>query len=69
VERPHIPLDQWDRIESLLPGRRGEHGGLAKDKRFFINAIWSLAKFRNWLRRDLPDRFRKWDAVCDCFIR
>ena len=44
MRRHEIPQDQWDRIEGLLPGRPGGHGGVAKDNRGFINAIWSIAK-------------------------
>jgi hypothetical protein len=29
----------WDRIKDLLPGRPGEHGGVAKDNRLFIYAV------------------------------
>ncbi len=62
MRRHEIPQDQWDRIEGLLPGRPGGHGGVAKDNRGFINAIWYVAKTGiPW--RDLPDRFGKWDTV------
>jgi len=62
MHRHEIPLDQWLRIESLLPGRPGGHGGVAKDNRLFINAVWYVAKTGiPW--RDLPERFGKWDTV------
>ncbi len=62
MHRHEIPQDQWERIESLLPGRAGGHGGVAKDNRGFINAIWYVAKTGiPW--RDLPERFGKWDTV------
>jgi len=44
MHRHEIPLDQWLRIESLLPGRPGGHGGVAKDNRLFIHAVWYVAK-------------------------
>lgn len=62
MRRHEIPQDQWERIEGLLPGRPGNHGGVAKDNRGFINAIWYVAKTGiPW--RDLPERFGKWDTV------
>ena len=43
----------WDRIEHLLPGRPGQHGGVAADNRRFIDAVLWIAKTgAPW--RDLP---------------
>src|SRR5216684_240214 len=62
MRRHEIPEDQWERIEALLPGRPGGHGGVAKDNRKFINAVWFVSKTGiPW--RDLPARFGKWDTV------
>jgi transposase len=62
MRRHEISQDQWERIEGLLPGRPGGHGGVAKDNRNFINAIWYVAKTGiPW--RDLPERFGAWDTV------
>jgi transposase len=62
MRRHEIPDDKWLKIEGLLPGRRGGHGGVAKDNRNFINAVWYVAKTGiPW--RDLPERFGKWDTV------
>lgn len=62
MRRHEISEDQWERIETLLPGRPGGHGGVAKDNRGFINAVWYVAKTGiPW--RDLPERFGKWDTV------
>jgi transposase len=62
MHRHEIPEDKWLRIEGLLPGRRGGHGGVAKDNRNFVNAVWYVAKTGiPW--RDLPQRFGKWDTV------
>ena len=67
MRRHEIPQDQWDRIEALLPGRAGGPGGVARDNRLFINAIWYIAKTGNpW--RDLPERFGKWDTVFHRFM-
>jgi transposase len=62
MRRHEIPPDQWERIEPLLPGRPGGHGGVARNNRGFINAVWYVAKTGiPW--RDLPERFGKWDTV------
>jgi transposase len=62
MRRHEIPDEQWQRIEGLLPGRPGGHGGVARDNRGFINAVWFVAKTGiPW--RDLPERFGKWDTT------
>lgn len=62
MRRHEIPQDQWERIEELLPGRPGGHGGVAEDNRRFVNAVWYVAKTAiPW--RDLPERFGKWDTA------
>jgi transposase len=66
--RHEISDENWRRIEDLLPGRRGGHGGVAKNNRLFINAIYFLAKTGiPW--RDLPERFGKWNSVFQRFHR
>ncbi len=45
----------WDRIKDLLPGRPGQHGGVAQDNRRFIDAVlWVARTGAAWA--DLPDR-------------
>jgi len=62
MRRHEIPEEQWLRIEGLLPGRPGGHGGVAKDNRNFVNAVWYVGKTGiPW--RDLPERFGKWDTI------
>jgi transposase len=66
--RHEISEENWVRIEQLLPGRPGGHGGVAKDNRLFINAIYYLSKTGGqW--RDLPERFGKWNSVYKRFER
>ena len=31
--------DQWERIETLLPGKPGDVGVMAKDNRLFVEAV------------------------------
>src|SRR5487761_2512798 len=48
--------DQWDRIEDVLPGRKGHVGVTAKDNRLFVEAV--LYRYRAGIPwRDLPERF------------
>src|SRR5271154_3912647 len=48
--------DQWDRIQDLLPGRKGSVGVTARDNRLFVEAV--LYRYRAGIPwRDLPDRF------------
>jgi len=59
VRRHELTDEQWARIEHLLPGRPGGHGGVARDNRSFVNAVWFVAKTGiQW--RDLPQRFGQW---------
>lgn len=68
MPRHQFPLDLFQRIEHLLPGRRGQHGGVAKDNSNFLNAVWYLAKTGiPW--RDLPERFGLWDTIYQRFNR
>ena len=58
----------WDRIQDLLPGRPGQHGGVAKDNRLFIDAVLWIGKTgAPW--RDLPERFGDWNNVWHRFDR
>src|SRR5262245_66635611 len=46
----------WDRIKDLLPGQPGQHGGVARDNRRFIDAVLYVARTGiPW--EDLPERF------------
>ncbi len=45
----------WDRLKDLLPGRPGQHGGVAHDNRRFLDAVlWIARTGAPWA--DLPDR-------------
>lgn len=62
MRRHEISDEMWARVEALLPGRRGGHGGVARDNRNFVNAVLYVDKTGiPW--RDLPERFGKWDTV------
>ena len=66
--RHDISDEAWALIEPHLPGQRGQWGGIAKDNRLFINAVfWILRTGAPW--RDLPPEFGKWGTVHQRFIR
>ena len=68
LHRHAISDEQWDRIKDLLPGRRGQHGGVARDNRLFIDAILYIARTGiPW--EDLPARFGKWNSIWRRFDR
>ena len=58
----------WERIKHLLPGQRGQHGGIAQDNRLFIDAVLYVARTGiPW--EDLPARFGKHNSVWRRFDR
>ena len=60
--------DQWERIEGLLPGRKGSVGRPAKDNRGFVEAV--LYRYRAGIPwRDLPERFGDFRVVHTRFSR
>lgn len=62
LSRHDIRDDHWDRIEPLIPGRAGGHGGVGADNRLFVNAVRYLAKTGiAWA--DLPTCYDKSNSV------
>jgi transposase len=62
ARRYAIRDDQWQKIESLLPGRTETVGVTAKDHRLFVDAV--LSRYRAGIPwRDLPERFGDWKNV------
>jgi transposase len=60
--------DQWERIAHLLPGKPGERGRTAADKRWFVEAVlWMARSGAPW--RDLPETFGPWNSVYKRFAR
>ena len=59
---------QWQRIEELVPGKKGDKGRAGEDNRLFVDAVlWILRTGAPW--RDLPDEFGKWNSVYIRFLR
>jgi len=60
--------DQWNRIEGMLPGRKGTVGRPAGDNRLFVEAV--LYRYRAGIPwRDLPERFGDFRVVHTRFTR
>ena len=58
----------FERVMGLLPGRPGQHGGVAADNRLFLDAVLYVARTGiPW--RDLPERFGPWNSVWRRFDR
>ena len=50
----------WNLVEFLLPGRRGQWGGIARDNRLFLNAVFRVIRTgAPW--RDLPPDYGCWN--------
>jgi transposase len=68
LPRHAISDANWDRIKHLLPGQRGQHGGVARDNRLFLDAVLYVARTGiPW--EDLPARFGNWNSQWRRFDR
>ncbi|MBL8640431.1 MAG: IS5 family transposase, partial [Alphaproteobacteria bacterium] len=69
AHRRHDISDRvWALLEPHLPGRKGVWGGVAKDNRQFINAVfWIIRTGAPW--RDLPPDYGGWSNTHRRFIR
>lgn len=66
--RYDISDEAWEKIKDKLPGRPGIRGGIAKDNRQFINAVfWILRTGAPW--RDLPPDYGDWKNTHRRFCR
>src|SRR3954465_14660038 len=55
LPRHAISDADWDRVKHVLPGRPGQHGGVAADNRRFLDAVlWIARTGAAWA--DLPER-------------
>ena len=62
--RHDISDHAWFLLETHLPGRAGGWGGVARNNRLFINAVfWILRTGAPW--RDLPPSYGDWKNIYD----
>jgi len=55
-------------LEPLLPGRKGQWGGVAKNNRLSLNAVfWTIRTGAPW--RDLPSDYGDWKNTHRRFCR
>jgi transposase len=67
-KRHDISDHAWAKLGPLLPGQKGQHGGIAKDNRQFINGVsWIIRTGAPW--RDLPPAYGNWNSVHRRFLR
>ncbi len=68
IHRHAISDEAWERVKDMLPGQEGKRGGVAKDKRLFINAVaWQTRTGAPW--RDIPPEFGNWNSIHKRFCR
>ena len=68
MRRYALRNDQWEKIEPLLLGKKGDVGVTAKDNRLFVEAV--LYRYRAGIPwRDLPKRFGDFRVVHTRFSR
>ncbi|MDO8775877.1 MAG: IS5 family transposase [Burkholderiaceae bacterium] len=68
LRRHDITDHTWELLQPHLPGREGTWGGVAKDNRAFINAVfWILRTGAPW--RDLPPEYGDWKNTHRRFTR
>ena len=68
ARRYELSSEQWQRIESLLPGKAGDPGRSGQDNRLFVNGVlWVLRSGAHW--HDVPERYGKWKTLHQRFRR
>lgn len=67
MRRFELTDEQFTRIEHRLPGKPGDPGRTADNRRFLDAVLWMLRTGAPW--RDLPERFGDWNSVFQRFNR
>jgi len=59
---------QWRKIETLLPGKKGDRGRTAADNRKFVNGVmWVLRSGAHW--KHMPAEYGNWKSAHKRFTR
>lgn len=68
AKRYELTEAQWQRIEQVLPGKKGDRGRTAQDNRLFVNGVlWVLRSGAFW--SDMPERYGNWKSNHKRFTR
>lgn len=67
AERYAISDAAWERVAGLLPGKAGDGGPVADNRRFLDAVVYVARAGLPW--RDLPGRFGHWNSVFRRFSR
>jgi transposase len=68
MKRYALRDDQWEKIEPLVTGKKGDPGRTAQDNRLFVEAV--LYRYRAGIPwRDLPERFGDFRVIHTRFTR
>jgi transposase len=67
MDRRVLSDEQWERVAPLLPGKVGDPGRSADNRRFLEAVLWITRVGAPW--RDLPGAFGNWNAVFKRFRR
>lgn len=68
MDRHVLSDEQWERVESLIPGKVGDRGRTGANNRMFVEAVlWIATTGAPW--RDLPTRFGNWNSIFRRFRR
>jgi transposase len=59
--------EQWEKLEPLLLGKKGDPGMQGRDNRLFVEAVFWYAGTHRW--RNLPTEFGKWNTAYMRFRR
>ena len=68
MKRYELSVNQWRRIEHMVPGKEGDRGRTGVDNRKFVNAVlWILRLGARW--SDLSESYGKYKSVHKRFTR
>ena len=68
MKRYELSVNQWRRIEHMVPGKEGDRGRTGVDNCKFVNAVlWILRSGARW--SDLSESYGKYKSVHKRFTR
>jgi len=66
--RYELTNDQWEKVQPLLKGKKGDRGRTAKNNQLFVNAcLWVIRSGAMW--HHLPERYGPWKRTYNRFLR